>query len=79
MAEGKKEGTSEIAAGRPSALTRRGADALVRVERLMDDATRALAARGAPSKADAQGAAPNRQESFASASDQQPAGQVRGN
>ena len=31
---------------RPSILTKRGADALVRVERLMDDATRALAARG---------------------------------
>ena len=32
---------------RPPLLTRRGADILVRVERLMDDATRALAARDA--------------------------------
>ena len=79
VAEGKKEGPSEIATGRPSALTRRGADALVRVERLMDDATRAIAAHGAPSKADAQGAATNRQETFAAASDQQPPGPVRGN
>ena len=31
---------------RPPMLTRRGTDILVRVERLMDDATRALAARG---------------------------------
>jgi penicillin-binding protein 1A len=79
VAEGKKDGPSEIATGRPSALTKRGADALVRVERLMDDATRALAARGGPSKADAQGATPHRQETFASATDQQPADQVRGN
>ncbi len=81
VAEGRKDGASEIAAGRPSALTRRGAEALVRVERLMDDATRALAARDrdAPSKADAQGAGAARQETFASASDQQPAGQTRGN
>src|SRR5262249_14731834 len=33
-----------------SVLTKRGADALVRVERLMDDATRALVARGEPTK-----------------------------
>src|SRR5207248_7478273 len=37
--------TGEVVAQRPALLTRRGADILVRVERLMDDATRALAAR----------------------------------
>ena len=51
VAEGKKDGAPEVAAGRPAILTRRGADALVRVERLMDDATRALAAGSAPTKA----------------------------
>ncbi len=61
-------------------LTRRGADVLVRVERLMDDATRALVVRGAPSTAaDAQGAAPRRPETLAVAADQKPAGSVRGN
>src|SRR5262249_6734552 len=38
-AEGKKEAAPEIATGRPAALTRRGTAALLRVERLMDDAT----------------------------------------
>jgi penicillin-binding protein 1A len=37
--------TGEAVAQRPAILTRRGADILVRVERLMDDATRALAIR----------------------------------
>jgi penicillin-binding protein 1A len=44
---------------RPSVLTKRGADILVRLERIMDDATRALAAREDPSdRADAQGTIP---------------------
>jgi penicillin-binding protein 1A len=43
-APGSKTG-SEILPQRPALLTRRGADILVRVERLMDDATRALAIR----------------------------------
>src|SRR5262249_59302979 len=34
------------AAPRPALLTRRGAEILVRLERLMDDATRALVERG---------------------------------
>ena len=57
-AEGKKDGKPDAPASRPtSVLTKRGADALVRVEGLMDDATRALAIGGAPSKATgAQGA-----------------------
>jgi penicillin-binding protein 1A len=80
VAESRRESTPEVAAGRPSVLTKRGADALVRVERLMDDATRALATRADPSKAtDAQGAAPQRPGSFASAKDQQPTGTTRGN
>ena len=41
---------------RPSLLTRRGADILVRVERIMDEATRALASNGPPGvRADAAG------------------------
>jgi penicillin-binding protein 1A len=80
VAEGRKESVPEIASGRPSVLTKRGADALVRVERLMDDATRALATRAEPSKAtDAQGAVPLRPGNVASASDQQPTGTTRGN
>jgi hypothetical protein len=57
VAEGKKDGASDSPPSRPtSVLTKRGADALVRVERLMDDAMRALAIGGAPTKAtDAQG------------------------
>ena len=79
VADGKKDGVTSEA--RPiSVLTRRGADALVRVERLMDDATRALVTRGDPSKAaDAQGAASRRSETLAAAPDRQPAGTVRGN
>jgi penicillin-binding protein 1A len=80
VAEGKKDAPTEVAAGRPSVLTKRGADALVRVERLMDDATRALAARDAPPKpAGSQGAALERAGAFASASEPQPTGQLRGN
>jgi len=58
VAEGKKDGKPDAPASRPtSVLTKRGADALVRVEGLMDDATRALAIGVAPSKATgAQGA-----------------------
>ena len=78
VAEGKKDGASEAAPRAASVLTKRGADALVRVERLMDDATRGLAARGEPPKpAGAQGAALQRPGAFASASDQQPVGQTR--
>src|SRR5262249_31937184 len=81
VAETKKDTVPEISPGRPSVLTKRGADVLVRVGRLMDDATRALAARGGePAKPPgAQGAAQQGPEAFASASDQQAAGQGRGN
>jgi penicillin-binding protein 1A len=80
VAEGKtKDGAPEPPSNRPSVLTKRGADALVRVERLMDDATRALAAGGSqPTKA-SDAAPARRQGSVASVSDQPPAGQIRGN
>jgi penicillin-binding protein 1A len=77
VAESRKEGTE---AGRHAVLTKRGAEALLRVERLMDDATRALVARSGPSKtSDAQDASPQGQGTFASASDQQSEAPVRGN
>ncbi len=74
VAEPKRDG-SDGAASRPASLTRRGADALVRLERLMDEATRALAAGGVPSRAGAQGA--TGQGDVASASEQPSAGQTR--
>ena len=78
VADTKRESTQET--GRHAVLTKRGADALLRVERLMDDATRALVARAGPSKTtDAQGATAQQQGTFVSASDQPPAGQIRGN
>jgi penicillin-binding protein 1A len=69
--------TGEAVAQRPAILTRRGADILVRVERLMDDATRALAIR------DEQGRRvdtkqPVRPETVA-ATDRPPPGPARGN
>jgi len=64
-------------AQRPALLTRRGADILVRVERLMDDATRALAGRDEQGRrADTQ--QPARPDTLA-ASDRQSGGTVRGN
>ena len=77
---------------RPSLLTRRGADILVRVERIMDEATRALAsnaqpgvradaagapAAGAAAAAGAAGSVPQPLDAFASAADRRPPG--RGN
>jgi penicillin-binding protein 1A len=65
---------------RPPILTRKGADVLVRLERLMDDATRALAARDVPGdKADAQGVTPQRGGALASAGEGEPPATVRGN
>jgi penicillin-binding protein 1A len=77
VADSKKE-PADI---RPiSVLTRRGAEALVRVERLLDDATRALVTRSERAKAaDARDAGPRRPEALAAAPGQQPAGTVRGN
>ncbi len=63
VAESKKNGAADPPTSRPtSVLTKRGADALVRVERLMDDAIRALVTPREPSKttdaAPAQGQGP---------------------
>jgi penicillin-binding protein 1A len=77
VAEGKKEG--DTTPSRPnSILTKRGADALVRLERLLDDATRALATRGEMTKASDETRAPA-QASFASAPEQTPRDRTRGN
>ena len=76
VAEGKKDG--DTPPSRPtSVLTKRGADALVRVERLMDDATRALAVRGEMTKASDDTRA-QAQGSFASVSDQAPPSRTPG-
>jgi len=65
-------------AQRPALLTRRGADILVRVERLMDDATRALAARDEQQGPRAETQTPTRSDTVAT-SDRQAVGGVRGN
>jgi len=77
-AEAKKE-TVPNENGRPSVLTKRGAEALLRVERMMDEATRALATTPEPSKAtNAQGGILGGQEASATGPEQQRAG-IRGN
>jgi penicillin-binding protein 1A len=76
-ADARKESSGDASSGRPPVLTRRGADALVRVERLMDDATRALTSRRAPTKTSEQ-PTPGRQGALA-ASDPQPSAATRGN
>ena len=48
VAEAKREGMPE--GGRPSILTKRGTEALLRIEKLMDDAARVLATTREPSK-----------------------------
>jgi penicillin-binding protein 1A len=77
VAEARRESTSE--GGRPSILTRRGTEALLRVERLMDDASRALATSREPTKTTDARDANDRQEALAAGSEQQPAGRIRGN
>jgi penicillin-binding protein 1A len=65
VSEARSGGGGGAEGSRPSILTRRGTEALLRVERLMDDATRALATSREPSKTtDAQGGA-TRQEALA--------------
>src|SRR5205823_6187763 len=67
-------------AQRPALLTRRGADILVRVERLMDEATRALVANEQPNvRADAAGSIPEPLDAFASTADRRSMGLGRGN
>jgi penicillin-binding protein 1A len=63
-------------APRPTLLTRRAADVLLRVEHMMDDATRALAST--PGTTPGSGATLSLPETTASA-DRPPAGLVRGN
>jgi penicillin-binding protein 1A len=63
---------------RPTVLTARGADALVRIERLMEDAARGLAAPAAVSNAP-DAAAARRSDAFASASGEPATVTVRGN
>jgi penicillin-binding protein 1A len=90
--EGKKEGAGDAPPPRlATVLTKRGTDALLRVERLMDDASRGLATRGGPSKTtdaapSTPGAAARRQDTrqdtrqdALAASDPQAARPVRGN
>jgi penicillin-binding protein 1A len=90
VAEGKGATQPEQ---RPAVLTKKGAEILVHVERLMDDATRELAARGEPgSRAETQGGPPQRvgpqgstqgavqrSGAFAAAADRAPTGAPRGN
>ena len=62
---------------RPTALTQRGTDVLVRIERMMEDASRALAASG--DVVSELPAAPTRSEALASATNGSAPGSVRGN
>lgn len=83
VGRGVAEGDSKErrASDRPTVLTKRGADVLVRVERMMEDATRALATEREQSKAvETQTPAAQRPPDTLAATDQQPAaGRVRGN
>jgi penicillin-binding protein 1A len=65
---------------RPTLLTRRAADVLLRVEHLMDDATRALASTpDTPGSGNQRGADLPHPGTFAESADRPPAGAVRGN
>jgi penicillin-binding protein 1A len=77
----KKDGGTDAPPPRlSSVLTKRGADALLRVERLMDEATRALATSAGPSKTtDAGGKNPARQEALADSDQRPPSDRLRGN
>jgi penicillin-binding protein 1A len=79
LADSKDRGNAAQEAARPTVLTKRGTAVLVRVERMMDDATRALAERNAPGKAaEVQNPAAAPPGTLA-ASERPPAAQVRGN
>ena len=65
----------------PVLLTRKGTDALVHVEQMLDDADRALSARragGSLGALDGNKAADNRTDAFATAADRGPAAASRG-
>jgi penicillin-binding protein 1A len=65
---------------RPIILTKRGADVLVRVEHLMDDAKRALpVSQFSPPATGPRASFLERPDTFASASDRQPSAAIRGN
>jgi penicillin-binding protein 1A len=64
--------------GRQFVLTRRGVDILSRLEQIMDDATRALAARDVPAER-AEGPATQLPPGALAASDHEPARPIRGN
>jgi penicillin-binding protein 1A len=72
-----KPASKEVAA-RPAVLSPRGADILVRVERLMDDASRALAASSPAGVKSSQVRPGGNQDTFAAAADR-PAAPTRGN
>ena len=71
VSEARREGGAPEG-GRPSILTRRATEALLRVERLLDDATRALATGREPSKTTDARDAPIRQEATAATPDRAP-------
>jgi penicillin-binding protein 1A len=78
IAEGKDGKDAVQQAARPTVLTKRGTDVLVRVERMMDDATRALAeAKPSDKAADVQ--VPASRPGTVAATDQPSTAQVRGN
>jgi penicillin-binding protein 1A len=74
---GAPKETPVVAIRPTSLLTKRGSDVLARVERLMDEAARALAARGEPPAA--QGKSAQAGSGAVASSERSPAGQVRGN
>jgi penicillin-binding protein 1A len=76
-----KQSSAPPDGGRPSILTRRGTEALLRIEKLMDDAARVLATSREPSKTpEVQGAgATQRQEASANGPEQGPAEGTQGN
>ena len=81
VAEVSKKQQGEAPPPRPATLTQRGADALVRVERLLDDATRALPAPS-PSVSTGQtqrGVSLQRPETVASAVTKKPGEAISGN
>jgi penicillin-binding protein 1A len=76
-ADTKKESTPDP--GRPAMLTRRGTEVLLRVERLMDDATRALATRESAKTTETESTASVHPDAVAAAPDRGRVQAVRGN
>jgi penicillin-binding protein 1A len=77
-ADTKKESATD--SSRPAMLTRRGTEALLRVERLMDDATRALVTSREPNKTtESEGTGTVRAETVAAGAERERPLPVRGN